>query len=109
MGKALTTAHANRQGQVYLITGSTDGIGKHTATKLAADGATVLIQGRNKNKVQQTVKQIQQQTGNQSLHGYTADLVDLNQVRELSAAVSADYPSIHALVNNAGVFETQKR
>jgi NAD(P)-dependent dehydrogenase (short-subunit alcohol dehydrogenase family) len=32
--------------RVYLITGSTDGIGKHTATKLALTGATVLVHGR---------------------------------------------------------------
>jgi hypothetical protein len=33
-------------GRVYLITGSTDGIGRHTALKLAQTGATVLVHGR---------------------------------------------------------------
>jgi NAD(P)-dependent dehydrogenase (short-subunit alcohol dehydrogenase family) len=31
---------------VYLITGSTDGIGRHTALQLAKAGATVLVHGR---------------------------------------------------------------
>jgi len=33
-------------GQVYLVTGSTDGIGLFTAQELAAGGATVLLHGR---------------------------------------------------------------
>ena len=33
-------------GKVYLVTGSADGIGLHTATRLAGTGATVLLHGR---------------------------------------------------------------
>lgn len=33
-------------GKTFLVTGSTDGIGRHTATRLAGEGATVLIHGR---------------------------------------------------------------
>ena len=33
-------------GQTFLVTGSTDGIGQHTALKLAEAGATVLVHGR---------------------------------------------------------------
>ena len=35
-------------GKIVLVTGSTDGIGLHTATRLAEAGATVLIHGRCK-------------------------------------------------------------
>lgn len=31
---------------MFLVTGSTDGIGQHTAIKLAQAGATVLVHGR---------------------------------------------------------------
>ena len=33
-------------GKVFLVTGSTDGIGLHTATRLAGTGATVIVHGR---------------------------------------------------------------
>ena len=94
---------------VYLITGSTDGIGRHTALQLAKRGATVLIHGRNPQRVSDTVSAIQQQSGSSSVTGYTADMSDLAAVRQLAAAVAADHPQLHALVNNAGVYETKKR
>lgn len=34
------------RGKSYLVTGSTDGIGRQTVTKLAASGADVLLHGR---------------------------------------------------------------
>lgn len=33
-------------GKTFLVTGATDGIGAHTAQRLAAQGATVLVHGR---------------------------------------------------------------
>jgi short-subunit dehydrogenase len=33
-------------GKVFLVTGSSDGIGLHTATRLAGTGATVIVHGR---------------------------------------------------------------
>lgn len=48
-------------------------------------------------------------SGSSSVHGYTADLSDLAAVRQLAAVVAAEHPRLHALVNNAGVYETQKR
>lgn len=45
-GMGVWHPRASLKGQVHLVTGSTDGIGKHTARKLAAEGATVLVHGR---------------------------------------------------------------
>lgn len=41
-----TQAAMSLAGKIYLVTGSSDGIGLHTATRLAAMGATVLVHGR---------------------------------------------------------------
>ena len=40
------------EGKKVLITGATDGIGKHTAAQIAKLGATVLVHGRSANSVQ---------------------------------------------------------
>uniref|UniRef100_A0A383VGD2 Uncharacterized protein n=1 Tax=Tetradesmus obliquus TaxID=3088 RepID=A0A383VGD2_TETOB len=101
-----------QQGRVYLVTGSTDGIGLHTAIKLAEAGATVLVHGRSSERVDRAVASIRKAAGNSSssrVKGYTADLSRLADVRQLAAAVQADHPQLYALVNNAGVYETQKK
>lgn len=68
-----------------------------------------LLWCRSKEKVERTVAAIQQQTGNTHVSGYTADLSSLASVADLAAAVKKDHASIYALVNNAGVYEKQKR
>lgn len=43
---ALPTMAAPLLGKTFLVTGATDGIGAHTAQRLAGQGATVLVHGR---------------------------------------------------------------
>lgn len=50
--------HLNLKGKTALVTGSTAGIGKAIAMSLAAEGATVLINGRREEKVNETVIEI---------------------------------------------------
>ena len=49
--------------QKILITGATDGLGKGLAAKLAGDGATLLLHGRDDGRGASTVEQITSQTG----------------------------------------------
>ncbi len=48
----------NMQGKTVLITGSTDGVGRYVATRLAADGANVLIHGRDASRAQALIDEI---------------------------------------------------
>ncbi len=95
--------------QIILITGSTDGIGKQAANQLARMGATVLLHGRNEQKGKQIAREIKQQTGNENVDFFQADLSSLQQVRQLAAAVKKRYEQLHVLINNAGVFEPTLR
>lgn len=88
--------------RVFLVTGATDGIGQFTAELLAKEGSTVLVHGRNPGKVQRVVRALQQHS--QNVHGFVADLSLLSEVRRLGAEVSAQFPIIHGLLNNAGTF-----
>ena len=89
--------------QSILITGSTDGIGKLTALKLAKQNAHVLIHGRNKEKVKRVVDEIKKESGNQNIEGLTADFSSLAEVRKLGEEVISKYKKIDVLINNAGV------
>ena len=91
-------------GKVCLITGATSGIGKIAATALAAQGAEVVITGRNLQKTRDTVEQIKSETGSQSVQYLTADFSDLAQVRDLAASFKVRYSQLDVLLNNAGTF-----
>ena len=91
-------------GRIILVTGATDGIGKHTATKLAQTGATVLIHGRNQERLEQTAEEIKKKTKNNNLTTFTADFSSLGDVRKLSDAIHQKFGHLDVLINNAGVF-----
>jgi NAD(P)-dependent dehydrogenase (short-subunit alcohol dehydrogenase family) len=90
--------------KICLVTGANSGIGKVTAKALAADGATVILVCRNRDKGEAARDEIARETRSENLDLMTADFSDLNQARRLAASVKAKYTRLHALVNNAGTF-----
>ncbi len=90
------------EGKVCLVTGATSGIGKVAAKALATQGATVVVAGRNLQKAQDTVRQIQSETGNHDVHYLLADFADLKQVEDLAGAFKSRFSRLHVLVNDAG-------
>jgi len=89
--------------QVILVTGSTDGIGKITAWRLAGMGATVLVHGRSREKCESTVKAIHEDTASEKLGYYLGDFSSLSSVRTMADKILADHSELHVLINNAGV------
>jgi NAD(P)-dependent dehydrogenase (short-subunit alcohol dehydrogenase family) len=89
--------------QVILITGATDGLGKQVARDLAAQGATVLLHGRSREKGEATLQEIRDATGNQKLIYYNADFSSLDAVRRLAEQIQADQDRLDVLINNAGI------
>jgi NAD(P)-dependent dehydrogenase (short-subunit alcohol dehydrogenase family) len=89
--------------QVILVTGSTDGIGKQTAIRLAQMGATVLLHGRNEEKCISVMKEIYKCTGNDKLRYYLADFASLSDVRRVAEEVKNQEDHLDVLINNAGI------
>jgi len=89
--------------RIFLVTGATDGIGEFTAELLAKANCTVLVHGRNPSKVGRLVEKLSKWSPGKT-HGFVADLSLLTEVRRLGAEVSAAFPVIHGLLNNAGTF-----
>jgi NAD(P)-dependent dehydrogenase (short-subunit alcohol dehydrogenase family) len=89
--------------QIMLVTGSTDGIGKLTALQLAKQNAHILVHGRNEEKVNKVINELQTISGNKKIEGVTADFSSLNEVRKFAEDIKSEYKVIDVLINNAGV------
>ena len=88
---------------VVLVTGATDGLGRGVAERLASEGATVLIHGRDPERLAAAAAEIERATGNARIRTYLADLASLAQVRSLADEVEHSNDELHVLVNNAGI------
>jgi NAD(P)-dependent dehydrogenase (short-subunit alcohol dehydrogenase family) len=93
---------------VILVTGATDGLGKRVARDLALKGAAVLLHGRDPERGESAVREICEETDNDKLRYYLADISSLEQVRRLADEVRADYDRLDVLINNAGVLTRQR-
>ena len=89
------------QGQHALVTGSTAGIGFAIAKALAAEGATVTINGRSDASVGQALQRLQALLPEASLRGVTADAATAKGCEQLTAGG----PPVDILVNNMGIFD----
>jgi len=87
--------------KTVLITGSTDGVGRYVAERLAAQGWRVIVHGRDRTRGEALVERIEQQGGEARF--LVADLSSLAEVRSLAEAVRRDGDGLDALVNNAGI------
>jgi NAD(P)-dependent dehydrogenase (short-subunit alcohol dehydrogenase family) len=88
-------------GKTVLITGSTDGVGRRVAERLAADGVTILVHGRDTARGEQVLAALRK--AGATVKFYQADLSSLAEVRKLAAAVQKDHPKLDVLINNAGI------
>jgi NADP-dependent 3-hydroxy acid dehydrogenase YdfG len=66
--------------KIALVTGSTAGIGNAIAKSLATEGATVYINGRNQNKVDEIVEKLKAETGNANIKGIAADFLTASKL-----------------------------
>lgn len=89
------------QSRIILITGSTDGLGRRVAEKLAGPDVDLLLHGRNAARGKAVVGAVEKAGG--SAKFYQADFASLAGVRSLAEAVRAEHDQLDVLVNNAGI------
>jgi len=92
--------------KIILITGSTDGIGKLAAIKLAKDGHEIYLHGRNTEKLEKVITEVKEESGNEQIKGFTADFSDFDDVAKMGEQVKNQVPKLDVLINNAGVYKT---
>lgn len=92
--------------KTILITGATQGLGLATAQALAKQGHALIVHGRDATKLADVATDLRR-TGAE-IATEVADLSDLSQVAALAERLAKAHPQIDVLINNAGVFKTER-
>jgi 3-oxoacyl-[acyl-carrier protein] reductase len=88
-------------GRAAIVTGGSRGIGAAIATLLAEDGAGVVVSGRDAERLQHTVKELER-TGS-PIEGVVADVASREDADRLVETAKQRFGRIDVLVNNAGI------
>ncbi len=92
------------EGRVALVTGAAgSGIGKATARRLAAEGASVAVTDVHPGRTAATVDELQAEFPGTRVVGHLMDAGDRAAIDDVVAAVAADLGPVDLLVNNAAV------
>jgi NAD(P)-dependent dehydrogenase (short-subunit alcohol dehydrogenase family) len=86
-----------------LVTGATDGLGRGVARELAAAGVTVLIHGRDPDRIVATEREIAKISGADRVRSYRADFSSLPEVFRMAEELCERERRLDVLVNNAGI------
>src|SRR5713226_1854922 len=92
----------NLEDKTVLVTGSTDGVGRLVARRLADQGARVLIHGRDRLRGEQLLDQIRA-AGRASASFLPADFSSFAEVRRLAGVIRQNCDRLEILINNAGI------
>lgn len=88
--------------KIILVTGATSGLGREEAKAFLKQGHTVVIHGRNRDKLHTVKNELTTETGSSDTDTLVADLESLAQIKQLAEDFSKKYPRLDVLVNNAG-------
>jgi uncharacterized oxidoreductase len=83
-------------GRTVLITGGTSGIGLELAKQLISQRNTVLITGRDAQRLAATKSKL-------PVHTYLCNAGNPTDIEKLQRSVAADFPNLDTLINNAGI------
>jgi len=89
------------EGRIALVTGSTGALGNTFTRGLALHGATVILNGRNQDKLNQKVRELKDEGF--KAFGYVFDITKKEQVNHAVEKIENEIGPIDILVNNAGI------
>ncbi len=90
--------------KTILITGASDGIGKVCAKTFANYGATVVLLGRDQNKLEQVYDEIEKlQPGKVIIHPLDFKTAAINDFQTLAASLNEQFNSLDGLIHNAAL------
>jgi len=90
-------------GRIALVTGSGGGIGKAIAKKFAQEGACVVINDINQERIDATVKEFQQFFGRDAIASATLDVTETDSIKTAMDKTVLAFGGVDIVVNNAGI------
>lgn len=94
------------EGKIAWVTGAGTGIGQAAAVALAREGATVVLTGRRKEPLDETVADIAK-AGGQAV-AKAGDMMKVEVVNRIAAGIDKEFGRLDILVNNAGLNVTER-
>jgi len=91
----------NLTGNTILITGGGTGIGRGLAEAFQSLGNQVIIAGRRKSALDETTK------ANPGMQSIALDIENPDAIRSFAVQVTASYPALNVLINNAGIMRPE--
>lgn len=88
-------------GNTILITGGGSGIGQALAHRFADAGNTVIVAGRRRDALEETI------AGRPEIHGVELDVTSAEGIADFARRLLAAHPGVNVLVNNAGIMRTE--
>ena len=97
-------------GKRVVLTGPTAGLGLSAACELARLGATLILVGRNRERMAQCRQQVLDTSGADAntVFCYEADLSSLAESRRAAEAILTEHSHIDVLINNAGALFSER-
>ncbi len=90
-------------GRIALITGSAGGIGKAIAKRFAEEGACVIINDINEERMQGAMQEFQKQFGKDTASSAILDVTNNDTIEKAFASAAIAFGGIDIIVNNAGI------
>jgi rhamnulose-1-phosphate aldolase/alcohol dehydrogenase len=90
-------------GRIALVTGSAGGIGKAIAKKFAAEGACVIINDINEERLQIAMEEFKQLFGRDTAAATLLDVTDNDTIEKAFAVTALAFGGVDIIVNNAGI------
>ncbi|MFL2509034.1 MAG: oxidoreductase [Candidatus Pseudothioglobus sp.] len=93
----------DQSGKVFVVTGTTSGLGEETARVLSRKNATVIMAARNIDKAESVANEIHAENKNAKIDIEELDLTSLESISSFSQSITKKYKTLDCLINNAGI------
>ena len=93
----------DQSGKVFVVTGTTSGLGEETARVLSRKNATVIMAARKIDKAESVANEIHAENKNAKIDIEELDLTSLESISSFSQSITKKYKTLDCLINNAGI------